>query len=216
MNDTPLPTTLSTAAPSERDTRAALALFDRLPAVEPAQMLGCWRGESFASGHPLDGILETYHWYGKAFHSEQDVDPLLFQTSGGKVLPLRALMPDPSLLERFPWLRAKAVGDGFQRWLLPLLSTRQPQARLRRVDHRGISTAAMIYDNLPIVDVFRRIDEQTLLGLMDARGIPQPFFFLLRREEERRSAQEGAVPKVSRQESGKPSRLVSQGSSNAN
>ncbi|MFM7394320.1 MAG: DUF4334 domain-containing protein [Cyanobium sp.] len=183
MNDTPLPTTLPMSDAPERDTRAALALFDRLPAVEPSRMLGRWRGESFASGHPLDGILETYHWYGKAFHSEEDVDPLLFQSCGGKVVPLRALMPDPSLLERFPWLRAQAVGDGFQRWLLPLLTTQASQARLRRLDHRGITTAAMIYDNLPIIDVFRCIDERTLLGLMDARGIAQPFFFLLRRQE---------------------------------
>ncbi|MCS5699123.1 DUF4334 domain-containing protein [Cyanobium sp. FGCU-52] len=204
-----------TAAPPARDTRAALELFDRLPAVQPAEMLGSWRGESFASGHPLDGILETYHWHGKAFHSEDSVDPLLFRTRGGEVLPLRAVMPDPSWLERWPWLRRQAAGDGFQRWLLPLLNTRAPQARLRLLQHRGISTAAMIYDNLPIVDVFRRLDDQTLLGLMDARGIAQPFFFLLRREEGSGAAQEGAVPKVSRQESGKPSRLVSQGSSSA-
>ena len=34
----------------------------------------------------------------------------------------------------------------------------------------------------PIVDVFRRLDAHTLLGVMDARGISQPFFFTLRRE----------------------------------
>ena len=203
------------AAPPERDTRAALELFDRLPAVEPAQMLGCWRGESFASGHPLDGILETYHWHGKAFHSEDSVDPLLFRTRGGEVLPLRAVMPDPAWLKHWPWLRGRAAGDGFQRWLLPLLRTRAPQARLRRLHHRGISTAAMIYDNLPIVDVFRRLDDQTMLGLMDARGIPQPFFFLLRWEGEDNAVQGAGVPRVSRHESGKPSRLVSQGSSSA-
>jgi hypothetical protein len=40
-----------------------------------------------------------------------------------------------------------------------------------------------LYDHLPIVDVFRRLDAHTLLGVMDARGISQPFFFTLRREE---------------------------------
>jgi hypothetical protein len=45
-----------------------------------------------------------------------------------------------------------------------------------------VATAAMLYDRLPIVDVFRRLDATTLLGLMDARGIPQPFFFRLTRE----------------------------------
>jgi len=45
-----------------------------------------------------------------------------------------------------------------------------------------VASAAMLYDHLPIVDIFRRLDEHTLLGVMDARGISQPFFFILRRE----------------------------------
>ena len=40
----------------------------------------------------------------------------------------------------------------------------------------------MLYNHLPIVDVFRRLDAQTLLGVMEARGISQPFFFTVRRE----------------------------------
>jgi hypothetical protein len=172
----------SPTASAPLEAGAALALFDRLPPVAPEDLLGRWRGESFASGHPLDGILETYHWYGKAFHSRERVDPLLFQTAAGAVLPLRAVMPDPRWLERWPWLRGRAAGDGFQRLLLPLLVCRAPQARLRRIEHRGISTAAMLYDRLPIIDVFRRLDDGGLLGLMDARGIEQPFFFVLRRE----------------------------------
>jgi len=77
----------------------ALALFDRLPAVEPKEMLGRWLGGSFATGHPLDGVLETFHWYGKAFRGPDDVDPLLFRTAGGAVVPLRAtLQPAVDLL----------------------------------------------------------------------------------------------------------------------
>ena len=45
----------------------------------------------------------------------------------------------------------------------------------------ALASAAMLY-YLPIVDVFRRLDAHTLLGVMDARGISQPFFFTLRRE----------------------------------
>ena len=40
----------------------------------------------------------------------------------------------------------------------------------------------MIYDDQPIVDVFRRIDDDTLLGVMDLRGMPEPFFFVLERD----------------------------------
>jgi hypothetical protein len=39
--------------------------------------------------------------------------------------------------------------------------THHPQARLRVVGHRGVSSAAMLYDHLPIVDIFRRLDAHT-------------------------------------------------------
>jgi len=39
--------------------------------------------------------------------------------------------------------------------LLPLLATRRPRARLRPVEYRGVTSAAMSYDQLPIIDVFR-------------------------------------------------------------
>ena len=48
------PPGFSTAAGPEE----ALALFDRLPAVEPTELLGRWLGGSFSTGHPLDGVLE--------------------------------------------------------------------------------------------------------------------------------------------------------------
>jgi len=169
--------------PAGRSTEEALALFDRLPPVSPEAMLGLWQGESLASGHPLDGLLERFHWYGKAFHSTEDVDPLLFRSTGGGLVKVRALMPDPIWLQRFPWLGSRAAGDGFQRWLLPLLRIQHPQARLRSIEHRGVVSAAMVYDRLPIIDVFRRLDDRSLLGLMDLRGAPQPFFFVLRRAE---------------------------------
>ena len=62
-----------------------------------------------------------------------------------------------------------------------LLRTTKPKARLRRMEYRGVVSATMIYDALPILDIFREVDQATLLGLMDLRGMPQPFFFILRR-----------------------------------
>ena len=46
---------------------------------------------------------------------------------------------------------------------------------------RGVATAALLYDSLPIVDVFRRVDDAVVLGLMDMRGLDAPFAFVLRR-----------------------------------
>jgi hypothetical protein len=86
------------------------------------------------------------------------------------------LLRDGTHLAHLPAARA-AFGV-----LRPLLYTSRPKARLRTVEHRGVHTAAMVYDALPIIDVFRRATPDTLLGLMDLRGLPRPFFFLLRRD----------------------------------
>ena len=55
------------------------------------------------------------------------------------------------------------------------------QAQLRAVEYRGVVTATMIYDRHPILDHFRAIDSDTLLGLMDRKGEAAPLAFLLRR-----------------------------------
>lgn len=53
-------------------------------------------------------------------------------------------------------------------------------ASLRAVEHRGVVTATMVYDKHPVFDHFRRVDADTVLGLMDRKGDP-PLFFWLRR-----------------------------------
>lgn len=164
------------------DTASALALFDSLPAVSNDFMLGTWRGEGFPSGHPLDGALEAYGWWGKRFDAADEVHPLLFARRGGGTLALNPFWMAPSLpwLDRWPLPKSPAIGRALQ-WLLPLLSTRRSGARLRKLEHRGRVSAAMVYDRLPIHDCFRRLDDDTVLGVMDQKGARQPFFFLLRR-----------------------------------
>jgi Domain of unknown function (DUF4334) len=88
----------------------------------------------------------------------------------------------PLGLARWPWLSHSAVAGWLFRLGLPLLTTRKPRARLRAMTVRGAVTATMVYDHLPIMDSFRRVDERTLLGLMDMRGAP-PFFFVLEFEQ---------------------------------
>lgn len=41
----------------------------------------------------------------------------------------------------------------------------------------------MVYDQLAIIDVFRKVDDKTLLGVMDMKGMEQAFFFVLRRDQ---------------------------------
>jgi hypothetical protein len=146
-------------------------------------MLGAWRGASFASGHPLDGVLENFGWHGKRFDSTEHVHPLLFRSAGGRIVQVRAgwIFPFVPLLLRFPALRSRAAGR-FAQAVVPLLSTRRSGARLRMLAFRGKTGAAMVYDDAPIIDVFRRMDDGTVLGMMDMKGMEQPFFFVLRRE----------------------------------
>jgi hypothetical protein len=168
-------------AAGETTQGEALALFDSLEVADTNFMLGSWKGTGFPTRHPMDGLLEICHWYGKRFDSPDDVHPLVFTTlSGGKVClnPARMSM---GLLNHVPVPRWAALGRLFQ-LVMPLMVTRRSRARLRLTEYRGKVSATMIYDALPVNDVFRKVDKDTLLGIMDMKGMEQPFFFVLRRE----------------------------------
>ncbi|MDT0276563.1 DUF4334 domain-containing protein [Blastococcus goldschmidtiae] len=161
--------------------REALAFFDALDAVVPTDMLGRWRGSGLPTGSALDGLIEAYGWYGKEFLDGERVHPLLFATRSGPRPVDPALVPIGVLRDRPGLAHSRAARTAF-RLARPLVTTSQPRARLRSVEHRGVPTAAMVYDALPIIDVFRWVSDDVRLGLMDLRGLPAPFFFVLRRE----------------------------------
>jgi hypothetical protein len=157
-----------------------LAFFDALPPVAPEELLGQWKGGEIATGHVFDGLLEPLGWWGKAFHSVDAVDPLVFERGGRRFAGNPGLMP-LGLIGRMPGLAKSAPSAALFRFASPLLRTRKPRARLRPVSYRGVTSAAMLYDQLPIVDCFRRVDEDTLVGAMDIRGFADPYVFTLRR-----------------------------------
>ena len=140
-----------------------------------------WRGSGLPTGSPLDGLLEAYGWSGKEFLDAERVHPLLFGAPGGPRPIDPALIPMGVLRDRPAVAHSAAARRAFT-VVRPLLRTAKPRARLRTVEHRGVATAAMVYDALPIIDVFRRVTADRVLGLMDLRGLTQPFFFLLERE----------------------------------
>jgi hypothetical protein len=161
----------------------ALAFFDERPPVDAAAMTGRWRGTGLPTGHPFDGLLEAYGWYGKHVVDAETVHPLLFRDGDGEPRPLDPAYAPLGLLRRFPWLaRTPAARLGFA-GVKPLCRTGAPAARLRMVEHRGVVSAALVYDRLPVIDVFRRVAAGTLLGLMDMRDLDRPFFFVLERDE---------------------------------
>lgn len=162
-------------------TLQAFALYDDLPGVQPEEVSGRYRGRELRTGHPLDGLLESSGWYGKQFDDADHVHPLLFRSPSGEIFAVDPRKVPLGLVPRVP----QAVADRARSLvgvLKPAIRTKKHRARLRPVEHRGVVTAAMVYDHLPIIDVFRRIDADTLLGVMDLRGM-DPYFFILQRVE---------------------------------
>src|SRR5262249_15716121 len=47
------------------------------------------------------------------------------------------------------------------------------EACLRRVDFRGKASATIVYDGVPMFGYLRRIDEETLLGVVDGKTMPR-------------------------------------------
>lgn len=158
----------------------ACALFDDLPVVVAEEITGRWKGSELPTGHPFDGLLTASGWYGKQFDGPEAVHPLLF-SGGGQVFAVDPRKLPLGLAGRVP-LSLIAVGGKLINVLEPVLRTTQPRARLRNLLYRGKTSAAMIYDHVPIIDVFRRVDDQTLLGVMDQRDVDQPYFFVLQRD----------------------------------
>lgn len=162
----------------------ALELFDSLETVDTEFMIGRWQGDGYPTDHPLDGLLEVSHWYGKLFESDDDVHPLLFSNRRGKLVRVNPgyMKPSYALAGHMSKFKSKTVGNIFQ-FLLPLFSTSKSRARLRMMEYRGKTSATMIYDQLPIHDVFRKLDDNNVLSVMDNKLIEDPFFFKLTRDE---------------------------------
>jgi hypothetical protein len=160
---------------------AALAFFDRLEPVDLDFMLGRWQGAEFPTNHPMDGLLELANWYGKEFVSPDCVHPLLMRNARQHIYKMVPNSLMFKLTQQISLPRGRAWQPIYT-WLNTLFKTNASQARLRLMEYRGKVSATMIYDALPINDIFRKVDESTVFGLMDYKHSEQPFFFLLRRD----------------------------------
>ncbi|WP_262928097.1 DUF4334 domain-containing protein [Rhizobium cauense] len=173
--------TSSQPPPLFRSQNEALSFFDELQPVVPAEMIGLWQGHGIATGHPLDGVLENLGWYGKRVHPDLRADALLFRAGPGRLAAV-----DPALipLELALWLsrfgRTRIARNWFT-YLQRAVRARAPVSRLKPLPFRGKTSTAMIYDRQPIIDHFRRIDDEMVIGAMVVEGDGRFFFFLLRR-----------------------------------
>lgn len=162
-------------------TADAIAYFDGLRPIKAENMLGYfWRGEGIDTDHPMDGMLEASRWAGKLFKGADDVHPLVHKGVLRKKVSINPALLPIKLATHLP-LRDVITPFLFP-LIRPLISTRRPKARLRMLEFRGKLSAAMCYDNKPINDCFRKIDEDTVMGWMDFKGMDQPYFFKLTRD----------------------------------
>lgn len=159
----------------------ALAMYDSLEPVSLDFMLGRWVGEGMHTGHPMDGLLEAYNWYGKEFVDADTVHPLLFTDPNGEIYKVNPGLMPMQLAGRVPGNKSWPARKAFQ-LMQPMISTSTSKATLRMTEYRGKTSATMVYDQLPIHDVFRKLDANTVIGVMDCKGMDQPFFFKLTRE----------------------------------
>ncbi|KEQ51618.1 DUF4334 domain-containing protein [Sphingobium chlorophenolicum] len=54
------------------------------------------------------------------------------------------------------------------------------EARLREIAYEGKVQSTIIYDDRPLMDYFRKVNDDLVLGLGDLKGQPKMFFWLAR------------------------------------
>ena len=64
------------------------------------------------------------------------------------------------------------------------LLTGLSELQLREIKFRGVVTTALIYDSAPIIDYFRKVDENMVVAAADNKNKPDgTFFFYLTRSK---------------------------------
>ncbi|HAA13492.1 MAG TPA: hypothetical protein DCE41_18085 [Cytophagales bacterium] len=162
---------------------AAFELFQSLETISTEFMHGRWKGVDIDTGHRFNGLFEASGWYGKMYLNDEEVHPLVFFADdkkelwsvNPKMMPFRMNLPADELVGTVMRLGRFAM------------ETKESKARLRDTEFKGRVTATMIYDEVPINDMFVKIDDNRVLGVMDFKGEPDhlenPFFFILERDD---------------------------------
>ncbi|KAG2735857.1 hypothetical protein G9P44_002071 [Scheffersomyces stipitis] len=150
----------------------AFEVFDSLPPASVEDLVG-WKlkGYEVITGHPLEGLLSANGWFGKEFYDANNGQPLLIYNSdkddGEDVYACDPLALFESLNQGKP-IRGNTS-----------LKAEASRCRLKTIVFRGATTVSMFYDQVPINDTFKKVDENTFFGYMDHKDAPLPYFFVL-------------------------------------
>ena len=156
-------------------------------------MHGRWKGFEIETGHPLGGLLVPAGWYGKVFLDNEEVHPIVFfgkdktelYSVNPKLVPFEMKVPKDERLKKMISI------------VRVVLETTESKARLRPLGYRGKVSATMIYDEIPLIDIFVKIDERRVFGVADMKGQP-PLFLVMERDDETKLALAALTAAVTR------------------
>ncbi|TDM12752.1 GXWXG domain-containing protein [Macrococcus lamae] len=157
--------------------------FDSLDSVSIEMMHGLWRGEEVNTPHPMTGLLKKANWYGKYFEDKNNVTPIVMQDKNGELFAANPGMLSLKAPIKLVKLLPKVFFNVGVTLIKPIFKTHSPKARLRLMDYNGTATAAMIYDQKPLIDYLKKIDDDTVLGMVDETVISKHlthYFILIR------------------------------------
>ena len=164
-----------------KDQQTALEEFGSLPPIAPRELVGLWKGHGIPTGHPFDGVLENLGWFGKQFTPDMRADALLFRSGDQRPVAIDPKWIPLRLALRFHDVGRMRVASNLFSYLQRRLRARGPVASLKTMVFGGVESAAMIYDDQPIVDHFRQIDAERIMGAMTTEGDERIYFFELQR-----------------------------------
>ncbi|USQ85324.1 DUF4334 domain-containing protein [Streptomyces phaeoluteigriseus] len=130
--------------------------------VSPAELDQIWA--ALATVRPEDILGE---WKGGEFRTGHPLNGMLAKADWyGKTFT--------SVHDVKPLICRDAAGE-----LYSNLELGKGEASLWTVEFRGEATATMVYDGQPVLDHFKRVDDTTLMGIMNAKGTPAegPFYY---------------------------------------
>ncbi|MGV9664370.1 DUF4334 domain-containing protein [Nocardia niigatensis] len=137
--------------------------------VSPADLDELWRGLDTVRAEDILG-----EWKGAAFQTGHPLCRALARSRwyGKTFVSLSQVKPLICRAEDGTLFSDTALGGG--------------EASLWNVEFRGEVTATMVYDGRPVFDHFKRLDETTLMGIMNGRpdlvlADGRHFYFLLER-----------------------------------
>lgn len=150
--------------------------FENLEMVNFNELKGIWKGYEISTTHAMSGALSKINWEGKEFVSKDEVYPLVMKINN------RFLKVNPRFLP-INKMTIKLVNIKVLRLFIPyyykLIKSNRPHATIESYDVNNINTCSIVYNDLQIIDVLKKIDQNMIIGQMNTPYFEEKYYFLL-------------------------------------